>query len=99
MRNTCLAIALLVSITGCGGSDTPDQPDAMPTSDVAPNIDVMPPPPDAMLVESACQDLIDNDQDGLTDCADSDCATDPECIPETNCSDGIDNEGDGEADC
>ncbi len=49
-----------------------------------------------------CTDGIDNDEDGLTDCADTDdCALDPACIvsdPEI-CDDGIDNDEDGKVDC
>lgn len=47
--------------------------------------------------EIDCSDGFDNDDDGLTDCADDDCATEDEsCL---GCDDGIDNEGDGVADC
>jgi hypothetical protein len=49
--------------------------------------------------ESICNDGIDNDQDGATDCDDSDCATDPVCLPESICNDGIDNDQDGATDC
>ncbi|MEM9490401.1 MAG: M4 family metallopeptidase, partial [Myxococcota bacterium] len=31
--------------------------------------------------ETDCSDSVDNDSDGATDCADSDCAADPACIP------------------
>ena len=48
--------------------------------------------------ETNCNDGKDEDEDGLTDCADSDCTGVAGCI-ETNCSDGIDNEGDGLPDC
>lgn len=56
--------------------------------------------------ETICDDGIDNDGDGLTDCADSDCADHPACQPdgepentEERCSDWIDNDGDGSIDC
>jgi len=49
--------------------------------------------------ETLCKDGIDNDQDGKTDCADSDCAANPVCLPETLCKDGIDNDQDGKTDC
>ncbi len=51
-----------------------------------------------------CNDGIDNDGDGLTDCQDTqDCSGDPNCSappagPEI-CNDGIDNDGDGLIDC
>ncbi len=58
-----------------------------------------PPPADP---ETACTDGIDNDGDGQTDCADSDCEGVGICGPEgrlTTCSDGYDNDGDGDIDC
>lgn len=54
--------------------------------------------------ERACADGVDNDQDGLTDCADDDCDADAVCEggeeaePEV-CDDGVDNDLDGQADC
>ena len=62
---------------------------------------------DAMIVESTiggvedyCNDLIDNDNDGYTDCADDDCSADPMCMGnETECDDLIDNDNDGYTDC
>ena len=55
--------------------------------------------------EQACADEVDNDQDGLTDCADDDCDGNPICEegveegePEI-CDDGEDNDLDGDADC
>ena len=54
--------------------------------------------PDA--VEKLCDDKIDNDGDGDTDCNDSDCSLDSACAssPEI-CDDGTDNDGDGYTDC
>lgn len=56
--------------------------------------------------ESACDDGVDNDRDGMTDCADSDCTAEARCQPgggseNTNarCSDWVDNDGDGAVDC
>jgi hypothetical protein len=62
---------------------------------------------------SACDDGIDNDGDGDTDCDDSECADKPFCsvgpgddeidLPVEKgaaaCNDGIDNDGDGDTDC
>ncbi len=48
-----------------------------------------------------CSDGIDNDLDGATDCADSECAGRPECcmpVPEI-CDDGLDQDCDGLIDC
>jgi parallel beta-helix repeat protein len=50
--------------------------------------------------ENVCFDNIDNDDDGLVDCADSDCATESYCeVSETTCDDDFDNDGDGLIDC
>ena len=56
--------------------------------------------------ETNCSDGVDNDNDGVIDCADADCYDDPACKPDgqpenTNerCSDWIDNDGDGVMDC
>jgi len=56
--------------------------------------------------ETNCSDRIDNDGDGMVDCADADCWDTPACKPKgetenTNalCSDWIDNDGDGVFDC
>lgn len=51
--------------------------------------------------ESACNDGIDNDQDGMVDCQDLDCWAKANCEfkEEWNCSDGLDDKGDGAADC
>ena len=51
-----------------------------------------------------CSDGIDNDGDGLVDCADPDCAHAPECRPHEMCGNCIDDDGDGlvdyeDADC
>jgi hypothetical protein len=53
-----------------------------------------------ILVEPDCSNGIDDDADGLTDCADTaDCGALPLCMPETDCRDGIDDDGDTLADC
>ena len=51
--------------------------------------------------EDICDDGIDNDGDGNTDCDDFDCDNDPACAgqPRHICDDGIDNDGDGDTDC
>ncbi|MFT5587187.1 MAG: hypothetical protein ACI9VR_004795 [Cognaticolwellia sp.] len=58
---------------------------------------------DPDLPERACADGVDNDQDGLTDCADDDCDGDAVCDKDEGepeiCDDGLDNDLDGQADC
>ncbi len=51
--------------------------------------------------ELNCKDKKDNDADGKTDCADTDCAADAACkvAPEANCTDKVDNDKDGKTDC
>lgn len=49
--------------------------------------------------EFECNDAVDNDENGLTDCEDPGCVASPFCLPEGNCFDGADNDGDGLADC
>ena len=56
-----------------------------------------------------CRDGVDNDNDGLVDCADSDCAGEASAdangnagfceVVEQSCDDDFDNDGDGDADC
>ena len=51
--------------------------------------------------DTLCADTVDNDADGLIDCADPSCAGYPDttvCI-ETNCTDGVDNDSNGLTDC
>ena len=49
--------------------------------------------------ETCCDDGLDQDRDGLTDCDDPDCAGTVACSTETDCNDGEDNDGDGAVDC
>ncbi|MFZ2803743.1 MAG: hypothetical protein WA001_00820 [Patescibacteria group bacterium] len=50
-----------------------------------------------------CNDNKDNDGNGLKDCQEAACSTDPSCLVEKtsngNCADGIDNDGSGIKDC
>ena len=48
-------------------------------------------------LEGFCFDGLDDDLDGLIDCADPDCAA--QCVETGNCADGIDNDFDGDTDC
>ncbi len=82
-----VSFALLL-LTGCnigGSSDSPDVPSA----------------PDPVPPAAACDDGVDNDQDGLIDFPNdpgcSDASDDTEYVP-TQCNDGIDNDLDGHID-
>lgn len=60
-----------------------------------------PPPGGGGGSELSCNDGLDNDGDGYTDCADADCAADPACQtpPSENCTNGQDDDGDTLVDC
>ncbi len=47
----------------------------------------------------ACRNGTDDDGDGLVDCAETSCASDPFCIPETDCDDNLDSDLDTLIDC
>jgi MYXO-CTERM domain-containing protein len=55
--------------------------------------------PDRPPSEPNCADGLDEDQDGLTDCDDPDCADDPDCSTSESCTNGVDDDGDGDVDC
>lgn len=59
------------------------------------------PPVEEDPVVETCDDGLDNDDDGLIDCDDSDCAASLACyaVPFEECGNGIDDDGDGDADC
>jgi hypothetical protein len=46
----------------------------------------------------SCSDDVDNDCDGLVDCADPDCSSEISCF-EDNCANNVDDDGDNYADC
>jgi hypothetical protein len=50
-------------------------------------------------VETVCNNTIDDDNDGQTDCDDSDCNGDPTCPQPEVCNDNMDNDLDGDTDC
>jgi len=66
-----------------------------PTADATPCASY----PGCATTETICNDLVDNDGDGATDCDDPDCLGAFFCLPETICDDGADNDGDGFTDC
>lgn len=52
-----------------------------------------------VLVSENCDNTVDDDGDGLVDCADEECDQHPRCLPEDICNDRVDNDGDGRIDC
>jgi subtilisin-like proprotein convertase family protein len=93
----CSCFSLLLAVTGCGDNLEPNAADGPPPGPDGPmqpdaNVDAAPNP-------EICDDTIDNDGDGQTDCADTDCAAFPACNPEVMCNDTVDNDGDGATDC
>ncbi|MBX3273505.1 MAG: hypothetical protein KF729_24795 [Sandaracinaceae bacterium] len=102
-------LAALVALGPCAlavaqDDDDPPAPSIDPPVPGQPASPPMQPAPPAR--ETICDDRIDNDGDGLTDCADADCFGHPHCEAggreeRTNeaCSDWIDNDGDGAIDC
>lgn len=72
-------------------TDPPDDPDGADEMDTdEPAVDLTEEP----LPESVCDDRLDNDEDGLTDCQDPDCPLECEV-----CNDLVDNNGDSLTDC
>jgi len=49
-------------------------------------------------LEVQCDNGVDEDRDGPTDCDDIDCGTHPSCV-ELDCADGTDDDADGAIDC
>jgi hypothetical protein len=55
--------------------------------------------PDMPSEESHCNDGVDNDGDGYTDCVDPGCRDILPCSDTEYCTDEVDNDGDGRTDC
>jgi len=50
--------------------------------------------------DEVCDNTVDDDLDGDTDCDDADCADDPACqVPDEDCTNGVDDDLDGDTDC
>jgi hypothetical protein len=82
-------------------TDTPGEDDATDTGGGDTGGDDTGGDPDTTTDPEICDDTIDNDRDGATDCDDRDCFGDPACpAPDPEiCDDTIDNDGDELADC
>ena len=53
----------------------------------------------ALPPETVCDDMMDSDDDGFTDCDDPDCAAAQNCLVETLCDNDMDDDMDGTTDC
>jgi hypothetical protein len=94
---------------GCGSDGTSEvtpgdsdvvTPDEGTTAEGETGDEVVPPAP----VVEDCAVAGDEDADGVADCLDTDCASDPACLPppaaaEGDCIDGLDGDADGDIDC
>jgi hypothetical protein len=89
-----LAIALVLAVLSCDGPV-----DTEPAYLVSECLDC------GETAQSRCRDALDNDEDGLSDCDDPDCAGAYACLargPESTaerCADGLDNDENGFTDC
>lgn len=81
----------LLLLLACGDKDPTDTATSPGDQTGDTGTDTSPPTPTS---ESDCTDGLDEDEDGATDCADSDC----NCV-ETDCDDGNDDDLDGLLDC
>lgn len=104
-----IALAIALGTTSLASAqDEGVRPEDAPAEIMAPPQADPPPPQPASLPaqETACGDRVDDDGDGLVDCADADCFSAESCHAggreeRTNaaCGDWIDNDGDGMVDC
>jgi len=92
-----LALGALLAPVSAAAQDTASQP----VEAVSPSVMAA-----SVAHETVCTGRLDEDGDGLPDCADADCYADPHCHAGGSeersnqaCSDWIDNDGDGSADC
>jgi hypothetical protein len=99
-RLLAAAIAAAFVLPAPAAAQPPDDRPAPGSADWRPST-----PPTAAF-ETACEGDVDEDGDGLVDCADADCFDAPRCHAggrreqsEAACSDWIDNDGDGAVDC
>ncbi len=98
------ALALMVATFGASAQTPPAAPPPPPPA--SPAAMTQPSPGARAERETACTGRVDEDGDGMVDCADADCFHDRVCEAggaeeNTNarCSDWIDNDGDGQIDC
>jgi hypothetical protein len=98
-----LAIAIPASVQAQDDTVEPDVSEVAPTAvDPVP----VPPTPPPTGSERLCTDGMDEDGDGMVDCADADCFDADACVAggreertDAACGDWIDNDGDGAVDC
>ena len=102
--NQLITVLLIGTLSGCGtkDNDTSDIDDVGDTSDTSDTSDTDSPLPEGQS-PGDCDDGMDNDSDGLTDCDDDGCLDASECdtewLDDGDCSDEEDNDDDGLIDC
>jgi len=94
-------LAIALTVAPARAQDTTDQL-AAPTEPAPPPVVSV----SAPSTETNCSDRLDDDHDGLADCADADCFDAESCEAggsdentESACRDWLDNDGDGAVDC
>lgn len=103
-----LALVLLAAIALAvpASASAQDQPVSTDVEPVAVEPVQSTPPPTTSSSERQCTDGMDDDGDGMVDCADADCFEAASCVAggreertDAACGDWIDNDGDGAVDC
>lgn len=100
-----LLVGLLVlTATSARAQDSVVPPEGVAVQEIAPPPAVI--TPAASGTETNCSDRLDDDHDGMADCADADCFGAESCEAggsaensEAACRDWLDNDGDGSVDC
>lgn len=106
----CLCLGISLAAVGCGGSSLNGTIVDSGNGSIHPGSDTTTGSGDAITPEGSasapaaeiCNDGIDNDGNGVTDCSDVACASEAACAPAPVaevCNDGIDNDGNGVTDC
>ena len=104
----CLCLGFSLAGIGCGGSSLNGSivdGSADGTQKIAPTTpsggdDIN--PSSSTPTPEVCNDGLDNDGNGVSDCTDVACASDAACAPAPTaeiCNDTVDNDGNGVADC
>lgn len=101
-----LALPALASLPSRALAQESEEVVAEPPTEAPPTVTSASPTPMSGGTERMCQDGLDDDGDGMIDCADADCFDAANCQAggseertDRACSDWVDNDGDGATDC